>query len=144
MKLSTKGRYTTRAMLELAIHYGEGPIQIKDISRSQEVSERYLEQLLLPLKSAGLIRTTRGANGGFELIRKPSEIRLLDIFLVAEGTTAPVECVDNAAVCSRSAGCATRGIWAEIKAATDKVLESTTLQDLVERQAVGVFIGNGI
>ena len=133
-----------RAMLELAAHYGNGPVQVKDIAKNQTISERYLEQLLLPLKSAGLVRAIRGANGGFELAKRPSEIRLLDIFSVAEGSTAPVECVDNATTCDRSSTCVTRDVWLEVKRVTDKVLESTTLQDLVEKQTNAVFVGNGI
>jgi len=144
MRLSTKGRYTMRAMLDLAGRYGNGPVQVKDIAKNQMISERYLEQLLLPLKSAGLVRAIRGANGGFELAKRPSEIRLLDIFTVAEGSTAPVECIDNAAKCERSITCVTRDIWLDVKRATDKVLESTTLQDLLDRQTNAVFVGNGI
>lgn len=136
MKLSTKGRYATRAMLDLALHVGEGPILVRDIARRQEISERYLEQILTPLRVAGLVRVVRGARGGFTLARPPSEIRLSDIIQVMEGSTAPVECVDDPGVCSRSDSCTTRGVWAEVKTAIDKLLESTTLQDLVERQKV--------
>ncbi len=134
MKLSTRGRYATRALLDLALHFGEGPVMVKDISRRQEISDRYLEQLLTPLKAAGLVRGIRGARGGFTLTRPPLEIRLIEIIQIMEGSTAPVECVDDAKFCSLSDLCVTRGVWAEMKRATDKVLESTTLQDLVERQ----------
>jgi Rrf2 family protein len=134
MKLSTKGRYATLAMLDLALHLGEGPIMTKDISRRQEVSKQYLEQLLLPLRSAGLVRSIRGARGGFILARLPSEIKLSEIIQVVEGSTSPVECIDNASTCSRSDLCVTREVWTEIKKAIDNVLEFTTLQDLVERQ----------
>ncbi|HUV52667.1 MAG TPA: Rrf2 family transcriptional regulator [Dehalococcoidia bacterium] len=134
MKLSTKGRYATRAMCDLAMHFGEGPIMVKDISKRQYISERYLEQILTPLKLAGLVRVTRGARGGFALARPPSEIRLLDIIYTVEGSTAPVECVDHAQVCPQSGSCASREVWTEIKRVTDKVLESTTLQQLLERQ----------
>ena len=133
MRISTKGRYATRAMVDLALRYGEGPIQVKDIARNQDVSERYLEQLLTPLRIAGLIRVTRGARGGFELSNPPSQIRLIDIIRTVEGSTAPSECVDNASICSNSEYCAAREIWAEIKSATDNVLESTSLQNLLER-----------
>lgn len=133
MKLSTKGQYATRAMLELALHFGDGPVQVKDISRRQEISDRYLEQLLTPLKAAGLVRVIRGAHGGFTLAKPPAGIRLIEIIQIMEGSTAPVDCVDDAQICSRSGLCVTRGVWAEIKNAIDKVLESTTLQDLLER-----------
>ncbi len=134
MKLSTKGQYATRAMLDLALHFGEGPILVKDISRREEISERYLEQLLTPLKLAGLIRSIRGAHGGFTLAKPPSEISLIEIIHIMEGSTAPVECVDDAQICSRSEFCVTREVWAEMKKATDTVLESVTLQDLLQRQ----------
>ena len=134
MKLSTKGRYATRAMLDLALHSGEGPILIKAISKRQEISELYLKQLFIPLKVAGLVRAIRGARGGSILARPPSQIKLIEIIQIMEGSTAPVECVDDSGICSRSDLCITRGVWAEIKEAMDKVLESTTLQDLVERQ----------
>lgn len=134
MKLSTKGRYATRAMLDLAIHLGEGPIQVKDISRRQEISERYLEQLFAPLKAAGLVRVVRGAHGGFALARMPSDIKLLEIIETMEGSISPVECVGNPDTCSRSRTCVTRDIWLELGMAMNEVLESTTLKDLVERQ----------
>jgi Rrf2 family cysteine metabolism transcriptional repressor len=134
MKLSTKGQYATRAMLDLALHFGEGPILVKDISRREEISERYLEQLLTPLKLAGLVRSIRGAHGGFTLAKPPSEISLIEIIHIMEGSTAPVECVDDAQICSRSDFCVAREVWAEMKKATDTVLESVTLQDLLQRQ----------
>ncbi len=133
MKLTTKGRYATRAMLDLALHRGEGAILVRDIARRQEVSEKYLKQLLAPLKAAGLVRTIRGARGGFILAKPPSEIKLIEIVQVMEGSMAPAECVDDAQICSRSDSCVTRQVWTEMKEATDKVLESTNLQDLVER-----------
>jgi Rrf2 family protein len=121
-------------MLDLAQHFGQGPILVKDISRREEISERYLEQILTPLKIAGLVRVIRGARGGFTLARLPSEIRLIEIIQTMEGSTAPVDCVDDAQICSRSDLCVTREVWTEIKEAIDTVLESTTLQDLLERQ----------
>ncbi|MBE0479384.1 MAG: Rrf2 family transcriptional regulator [Dehalococcoidia bacterium] len=134
MKVSTRGHYATRAMLDLAAHYGRGPVLIRDIADRQGVSSRYLEQLMMPLKAAGLVRVARGARGGFALARQPSEIRLLDIITVMEGSTAPVECVDDPGVCSQSDACLTRQVWTDMKAAADRVLRSTTLQDLLQRQ----------
>ena len=133
MKLTTKGRYATRAMLDLALHRDEGAILVRDIARRQEVSEKYLKQLFAPLKAAGLVRTIRGARGGFTLAKPPSEIKLIEIVQVMDGSMAPSECVDDAQICSRSDSCVTRQVWTEIKEATDKVLESTNLQDLVVR-----------
>ena len=133
MKLSTKGRYATRAMLDLALYSGNGPVLIRDISKRQEISELYLKQLLPPLRAAGLIRSIRGARGGFTLAKPPSQIRLIEIVQIMEGSTAPVECLDDASICQRSDLCVIRGAWVEMKKAMDRVLESTTLQNLVEQ-----------
>jgi Rrf2 family transcriptional regulator, cysteine metabolism repressor len=134
MKISTKGRYAVRAMLELAFQYGNGATLVREVSRRQEISDLYLEQLFNRLKTAELVRSSRGPRGGFRLSRPPEEIRLIDIIRVMEGSTAPVECVDNASICSRSGSCPTRSLWVELKRATDQILESTTLKDLMERQ----------
>ncbi|MCL0048463.1 Rrf2 family transcriptional regulator [Dehalococcoidia bacterium] len=134
MRLSTKAEYGTRAVLDLAIRSGEGPVLVREIAKRQAFSARYLQQQLLPLKVAGLVRATRGAHGGFSLARSPSEIKLSEIIQIMEGSTAPLECVDDTGVCSRADSCITREIWGEMKKAMDGVLESTTLQDLVERQ----------
>ena len=123
-----------RAMLDLALHYGEGPILLKDVAKRERISERYLEQIILPLKAAGLVNSTRGARGGFILAKPPSQIRLIEVMQVSEGSIAPVECVSDPEVCSHASLCVTRDIWSEMKKAMDGILESTTLQDLVERQ----------
>ena len=134
MKLSTRGRYGTRAMLDLALHYGQGPILLKDIARRQQISERYLEHVIIPLRDAGLVISARGAHGGFTLAKPPSEIRLSEIIHVVEGSIAPVDCVDDPKLCSRANFCVTRDVWAEMEKAMSAILESTTLQDLVQRQ----------
>jgi len=134
MKLSTKGRYGTRAMLDLALHYGQGLILLKDIARRQEISEGYLEHVIIPLKAAGLVTSARGAHGGFALAKPPSEIRLSDIIQVVEGSIALVDCVDDPSVCSLADLCVTRDVWSDMKKAMSGILESTTLQDLVQRQ----------
>ena len=125
MKLSTKARYATRAMVELAGHSEGGLVLLRDVSQRTEISEGYLEQLLMPLKAAGLVRTARGAHGGFALGRHPSEITVSDIITVVEGSTAPAECVDDGTICSRSGFCRTRDVWAKLKEATDGVLGSS-------------------
>ena len=134
MKLSTKGRYGTRALLELALHKGDDPMSLKDIACRQEISLSYLEQLVSPLVAGGIIRSTKGPRGGISLVKNPSEIKLSDIIQTLEGSVAPAECVDNPDVCDRSPSCVTRDVWSEMKTAMSGVLESTTLQDLVERQ----------
>ena len=134
MKLSTRGRYGTRALLDLALHQGQGRILLKDIAQRQQISLRYLEHLIAPLIAGGMVRSTRGAKGGVLLSRHPKDIRLSEVIQLLEGSVAPVACVNNPGVCNRSGSCATRDIWGEMKQAIDEVLESTTLQDLVERQ----------
>ena len=134
MKLSTKGRYGTRALLELALHYEEGPIPLKDVAQSQQISLQYLDHIVTPLVASGIIRSTPGAKGGVWLARSPQEIKLSEVIGLLEGSIAPVECVNDPKYCSRSEMCVTRDIWSELKKVMNKVLESTTLQDLVERQ----------
>ncbi len=134
MKLSTRGRYGTRALLDLAIHQGQGRILLKDIAQRQQISLRYLEHLIAPLIAGGMVRSTRGAKGGVLLSRPAENIKLSEVIQLLEGSVAPVECINNPGVCDRSGSCATRDIWGEMKQAIDEVLESTTLQDLVERQ----------
>ena len=134
MKLSTRGRYVTRALLDLALHHEEEPVLLRDIAQRQQISLRYLEHLITPLIAAGIVQSTRGPKGGVSLIKPPEEIRLSEVIQLFEGSMAPVECVDNPETCTRSELCVTRDIWGEIKKAIDGVLESTTLQDLVEQQ----------
>ena len=134
MKLSTRGQYGTRALLELALHEGSGPILLKDIARRQQISLMYLEHLIAPLIAAGIVRSTRGARGGVWLAKSPEEIKLSEVIQLLEGSVAPVECLNDPKACSRSELCVTRDVWDELKRAIDGVLESTTLQDLVSRQ----------
>ena len=134
IKLSTRARYGTRALLDLALHQGEGVVLLKDIARRQEFSLPYLEHLITPLIAAGVIMSTRGARGGISLLKHPQEIKLSEVIQLLEGSTAPVECVNHPKICPRSDLCVTRGIWGEVKKAVDGVLETTTLQDLVEQQ----------
>ena len=134
MKLSTKGRYGTRALLDVAIHQGDSPVQLKDVAERQQISLSYLEHLIAPLVAAGIIRSSRGAHGGVLLGKPPEEITLIDVVRALEGSLAPVECVDDPEKCPRAGGCVTRDIWTEAKRAMESVLESTTLAELVRRQ----------
>jgi Rrf2 family transcriptional regulator, cysteine metabolism repressor len=131
VRVSTRARYGTRAMLELALHHGQGSMLVKDIAKKEKLSVRYLEQLLLTLKLAGLVRSTRGNKGGFRLAKKPSQIRLLEIVQALDGSIAPVECVDEPDFYPRAEFCATREVWSEVKRAVTGVLNSITLQHLV-------------
>jgi Rrf2 family transcriptional regulator, cysteine metabolism repressor len=134
MKLSTRARYGIRALLDLAANSGNRPVSLKEIAERQEISMSYLEHLINPLVAGGIIRTVRGSKGGIVLSSPANEIKLSDIVELLEGSTAPVDCVDNPGNCQRSEDCVTRGVWLELKDAIDGVLSSITLQELVERQ----------
>jgi len=134
MRLSTRSRYAVRALIDLATHLGEGPVLVREIAEREDISVRYLEQLLLPLKAAGLVRATRGANGGFTLAKDPAEVNLREIIRIMEGSTAFTECVDSAEVCPRSDTCILRSSWIEVTDAANKVMEATSLQVIVDRQ----------
>ena len=114
MRLSTKGRYGARLMLELALNYGNGPVLLKDIARRQEISEGYLEHLLPPLKAAGLVNSRRGPHGGYMLAKTPSEITLREVVQVLEGSLSPAECVDTPSVCQRVHSGVARDIWKKL------------------------------
>ena len=134
MKLSTKGRYGTRALLDIALQGCEEPVPLKDIAQRQRIPLPYLEHLIAPLIEAGIIRSTRGIGGGVSLDKALEEIRLSEVIGLLEGSIAPVKCIGDPEICDRSEFCAVRDIWSEFKDVMDKYLESTTLQDLVERQ----------
>lgn len=131
MKLSTKGRYGVKAMVDLAINYGEAPVSIKTISKRQNISEYYLEQLFSPLRKAKLIRSIRGAQGGYVLNKAPKEIRVSDIMYILEGPIEIADCIDGVA-CNNVECCATRMLWKRIKESIDEVMEGVTLQDIVD------------
>jgi len=133
VKISTRGRYGTRLLLDLALHHHEEPVLLRDIARRQDISLAYLEHLVAPLVTGGILRTIRGPKGGISLVKPPEQIKLSDVIHLLEGSMAPVECVNDPTVCNRSGICVTRDIWNELKKTTDTVLESVTIQDLVER-----------
>jgi Rrf2 family transcriptional regulator, cysteine metabolism repressor len=134
MKFSTRTRYGTKALLELSLRWGKGPVLLKDIAQRQEIPLQYLEHLIRPLVQEGIIKTTRGARGGISLLKPPREIILSEVIQLFEGSIAPVACVDNPESYPRSDRCVTHDIWAEVKKAMEGVLKSTTFEDLVERQ----------
>jgi Rrf2 family protein len=121
-------------MLELALQYGNGPIYLKDIAASQGISEKYLWQLLNPLKLTGLVHATRGANGGYALAKAPAEITLQDILRCLEGSLCLVDCVENPSLCERSPTCVFHDLWREVAQGMARTLKGTTLAAMVERQ----------
>ncbi|MDK1030744.1 MAG: Rrf2 family transcriptional regulator [Planctomycetia bacterium] len=134
MKVSTKTRYGVRAMVELGLHYGEPPLRGPSIAERLHISLKYLEQVIASLKAHGLIESTRGARGGYNLSRPPAKIRLGEIFRALEGSVAPVDCIDNPEGCSMHPECVSRDIWSEVGDAIAQVLDSTTLHDVVQRK----------
>ncbi|MGL4741269.1 MAG: RrF2 family transcriptional regulator [Sarcina sp.] len=131
MKLSTKGRYGVKAMVDLAIHYDDKPVSIKVISKRQNISDYYLEQLFSSLRKAKLIRSIRGAQGGYVLNRKPSEITIAQIMDILEGPIEISDCLEGVE-CYNIDACATRLLWKKVKESIDGVLCSVTLQDVVD------------
>jgi len=137
MRLSTKSRYGLRALFDMAYHAGTLPAQIKDISRRQNISPRYLEQIFQDLKKAGLLKSRRGPQGGYILARKPHEISVMDIIHATEGEMALVDCVKSGKArgkpCDFDNQCITQQVWAEASRKLNEYLGTVTLKDLCER-----------
>ncbi|MDO5707729.1 MAG: Rrf2 family transcriptional regulator [Andreesenia angusta] len=132
MKLSTKGRYGLKAMFELALHYGEGPIPLKMIAENQDISEHYLEQLIAILKKNGLVNSIRGAQGGYLLSEQPSKIIVGDIIRSLEGDISLVSCVKDEKLCPSSKSCVTKLVWEKISTSINSVIDNITLQDMID------------
>lgn len=133
MKISTKGRYGTRLMLDLAIHATNGPIPLKEVAERQEVSEKYLEQITPYLCRGGLIRSIRGPQGGYMLSMPPGNITVGQILRILEGSLAPVDCAaEDEPACKRAKGCATLQVWRRIHQAVSDVVDNITLEDLMK------------
>ncbi len=132
MMISTRGRYALRVMLDLAAHGAEGYIPMKDVAARQEISLKYLEQILPVLTRNGLVETVHGKGGGYRLTRKPSEYRVGEVLRLTEGGLAPVACLrDDAEECSRAGACPTRGFWTGLGEVIDRYVDSVTLEDLL-------------
>ena len=136
MRISTKGRYALRLMLDLAINNSGDPIRLKDVAKRQEISEKYLEQIISVLNKAGYVRSVRGPQGGYTLQRQPKEYTVGMILRLTEGSLAPVECVvEDAAQCDRENDCVTRILWKKLNDAINGVVDGITLEDLMDWQA---------
>ena len=133
MKVSTKGRYGVRAMLELSLKYGKGPVMVREIAECQEISERYLELILNNLRTSGFVISTRGAKGGYELSKPPSDITVGDVIRALEGPFDVVSCTSEYG-CEKMENCVTFHVWKEVKEAIEKVLDSITMEELVKRK----------
>lgn len=146
MKLTTKTRYGVRALFDMAFHAGTLPVQVKDISRRQDISPRYLEQIFQVLKKAGLLRSKRGPQGGYSLARLPAEITLLDIITATEGRIALLDCSEEgdgnkgeSTPCERMKHCVTQSFWAEAGQHLETYFASVTLKDICDKaRALGI------
>lgn len=133
MKISTKGRYGLRIMTDLAVNGNEGLVSLKDIAAREHLSEKYLEQIINQLSKHGLVKSTRGAKGGYHLTRSPDEITVEDILKATEGSLAPVACAEDNGKCENYCDCVTSFIWTKIYEATIQVVSNITLSDLAQR-----------
>ena len=135
MKISTKGRYALRLMLDLALHDSDAPVRIKDIAARQDISDKYLEQIISSLNKAGYVKSIRGPQGGYKLDRDPESYTVGMILRLTEGSLAPVACLDDEVnTCDRQETCATLKLWQMLDEATKGVVDRVTLADLVEWQ----------
>jgi Rrf2 family cysteine metabolism transcriptional repressor len=135
MRLSTKGEYASRAMLELSLHYEDRPLHIREISRAQNIPSRFLEQILLQLKRAGYLKSRKGHGGGYSLAKAPAEVTVAEVIRVMDGPLAPIDCVSVMAheACPMERVCGLRWLWKEVRDAIAGILERTTFADLVNR-----------
>lgn len=135
MKISTKGRYATRVMLDLAVNNTGECIKVKDIAARQGISEKYLEQIIAVLNKAGYVKSVRGAQGGYRLAKDPKEYTVGMILRLTEGSMAPVTCLEEGAVeCERCDTCETLEVWREVYEAVNQVIDNVTIADLVEKR----------
>ena len=132
MKLSTRGRYGTRVMLELTKKYGEGPVSVAQISKSQNIPAKYLEQIIIPLKKANLINSIRGPKGGHMLAVAPEKINIWDVLVLLESKLTFVDCVGDETACGNSGECPIRPVWGKAFDAVVKIFRETSLQDVLD------------
>lgn len=134
MKLSTRVRYGLRMMLNLALNSGNGPVFLNQIARDEEISEKYLSQLIIPLRTAGLVTSTRGSRGGYRLNKPAAKVTVGEIFSALEGEVALIDCLKNSRTCSRSAVCLARDVWQKLNKRILETLNEFTLADLVKKR----------
>lgn len=141
MKISTKGRYGVRILLDLAVNENVEPRLIRDIAASQQISEKYISRLIINLRNAGMVRSIRGAHGGFRLAMEPADLTLLDIVEVMEGPLSIVDCVKKPDKCKHGNECATRNVWDHLNSEIREAMRKITLQDIIKNHNAenGVF-----
>ncbi|HOF14298.1 MAG TPA: Rrf2 family transcriptional regulator [Spirochaetota bacterium] len=139
MRLSTRSRYGVRMMFEFALNYDKGPVYLKDVAAIQGISFKYLSKLVIPLKSAKLLKSVRGVHGGYMLAQRPEDITIRKIVQILEGDVSLVECAENPEACSRYAECVARSIWEKADKAIMDVLNSISLQDMMNEYKKNFF-----
>jgi Rrf2 family protein len=144
MRVTMKSDYGLRAMIDLAAHFGQGPVPSAEIAARQCVPEHFLDQLLITLRRAGLLKSQRGPQGGHMLARPPQQISMSDIIRALDGGTAPMECLPNPGFCQLVPGCAIREVWQEVEEYAQQLLASTTLDKLAERHRVAAESGEAM
>lgn len=145
MRISTKGRYGLRAIIDIASHSKDGQIPIKEVAKRQGISDNYLEQIIFPLKKAGIVQSVRGSQGGYFLARPASEITAGEVLRVLEGDLAPVECLAGSMEpkCDRVDSCPTLSLWVRLRDAINEVVDSVSIQDLVEENQRNIELDFG-
>jgi len=140
MKISTKGRYGLRVLLDLALHgSNDNPRMLRDVANSQDISEKYLSRLVIDLRRAGLISSVRGAGGGYKLARPPKMITVLNILEVMEGPLGIIDCLNQSDKCTKSKYCSSQVLWSQINQKVRNVFSEYTLQDLLDLYHIGNF-----
>lgn len=134
MRVSTKGDYGVRALIELAHHFGQGPLQSAEIAARQGIPEPYLDQLLTNLRRAGFIRSVRGPQGGHALVREPEDLKLSEVMAVLEGSLSPIACLDEPNGCGKPGFCSQREVWEAVRDATRKILNDVSIGALAARE----------
>ncbi|UCC12772.1 MAG: Rrf2 family transcriptional regulator [candidate division WOR-3 bacterium] len=132
MKVSSRFRYGLRLLVDLAANYKKGPVLLKEIARCEKISKKYLEQIVITLRAAGIISAIRGSKGGYFLTKSPNKIKILDVYKILEGQFAPVDCLDNKRICTLTETCPTRPLWTLLSDAIKKTFQNVTLADLLK------------
>lgn len=142
MRVSTKGRYGLRTLVDIALHQNKGAVTLNDIAKRQEISVKYLWQVINPLKTSGLLSVTRGAKGGYALARRPDEIDMLEVVSTLEGPLSLVECLISEDACDRIDTCVARSVWMEVNQTVAKALKGITLAEVLRRYADSTEVNN--
>ena len=142
MRVSTKGRYGLRTLVDIALHQGKGTVTLNDIARRQEISVKYLWQVINPLKTAGFLSVTRGAKGGYALARRPDDINMLDVVSTLEGPVSLLECLTDEDSCDRIDTCVARSVWLEVNQTVEKTLRKISLAEVLRRYSEHAEVNN--